>query len=110
MTLNIDTTLRSRRKYLQIKLWDKRIQLIRAYEANSQIRVNKAKLSLARILRELAESPELGPKRPFSWGNLEVVYKGGFDQTICWPMCEATNSDMYKVACLLEWSVFSDQP
>ena len=110
MTLNMDPTLQSRRKYLQVKLWDKRIQLIRAYEANSQVRVNKAKLSLVRILRELAESPELGPKRSFSWGNLEVVYRGGFDQFICWPMCEATDSDMYKVARLLEWSVFNDRP
>ena len=106
MTLTINPVLKSRRKYLQIKLWDRRVQLIQAYAAHDQGRIVKAKLSLARILKELVESPELGPRRTFNWGNLEVVYRGGFDSRICWEQCESTLGDMYKVACLLERSVF----
>ena len=106
MTLKIASELKNRRKYLQTKLWDRREQLISAYESGNQTRINRAKISLVRILRELAESPELGPRRTFDWGNLEVVYRGGFDSRICWEQCESTFGDMYKIACLLKRSVF----
>ena len=106
MTLKIAPELKNRRKYLQTKLWDRREQLISAYESGNQTRINRAKISLVRILRELAESPELGPKRAFDWGKLEIVYIYNFDPGICWKQCESTFGDMYKIACLLERSVF----
>lgn len=108
MTLTINSTLKARRKYLQIKLWDRRLQLLTAYESNNPDRIVKAKLSLARILRELAESPELGPRRRFDWGKLWIIYAYNFDPVISWQDCEATEGDMHKVAHLLERSVFSD--
>lgn len=106
MTLKIPPELKNRRKYLQIKLWDRREQLISAYASGSPTRISKAKISLSRILRELAESPELGPKRRFDWGKLWIVYAYGYDHTISWEDCQATLGDMQKIASLLERSVF----
>lgn len=109
MTLKIESELKRRRRYLQVKLWDRRKQLISAYKSEDQTRINKAKLSLARVLHELAESPELGPARLFNWGGLSIIYSNNFDPTISWEQCRLTLSDMHKVAVLLERSVFDVQ-
>jgi hypothetical protein len=109
MTLTISSNLKSRRTYLNTKLSHRKTLLLRAYITKDQSRINRNKLSLARILHELAESPELGPKPIFKWGQLEIVYRGNFDPDISWAMCEASKSDPYLVACLLERSVFNVQ-
>lgn len=109
MTLTIPSELKYRRLYLQKKLWDRRKQLVAAYKSEDIKRISRAKLSLARVLHELAESPELGLPRPFNWGGLEIVYKNNFDNSITWVQCLSTKSDMHKVAVLLERSVFDVQ-
>lgn len=105
MTLHIPPDLRVRREYLQDKQSHAIARLIRAYISSDPTRIVKAKLSLARILKELSESPELGPKHPFKWGQLETVYRGQFDEVISWAACESTNSDPWQVATLLERSI-----
>lgn len=64
-----------------------------------------AKLTLSRTLKELSESPELGPKRPFKWGVLEVAIRGNLDPNISWEACENTGADFWHVARLLESSI-----
>lgn len=103
--LNIPPELKSRREHLRkmVYLWKR--QLIRAYASTNPVRIRKAKISLARVLYELAESPELGPPPKFEWGlELEMVYKFGFDPNISWKACEYTQGRMYRVARLLEAS------
>lgn len=105
LTLHIEPKLSARRKYFQDKQSHAKARLVRAYVAADQRRITRAKISLIRILKELAESPELGSKRPFSWGDLEIVYRGGFDPLITWADCEETKSDWWKVAFMLERSL-----
>lgn len=109
MTLYIPPSYKARRQALFEELWDRKQQLIGAYLSESPTRITKAKLSLARILKELAESPELGPRRPFRFGHkLEAILQYGFDPNLSWDSIVATRGDWYQVAFLLERSITYD--
>jgi len=106
MTLAIEPHLQARRELLLAWVRQYRKRLLQAYISGDPVRIRQNKLSLARHLKELAESPELGPKLPFIWGGLEVVYQYGFDPTISWPDYLDAEDDWWKVARMLEASVF----
>lgn len=106
MTLYIPPSYKARRQALFEDLWDLKQQLIKAYMSESPIRITKAKLSLVRVLKELAESPELGPRRPFRFGHkLEAILQYGFDPNLSWDSIVAARGDWYQVAFLLERSI-----
>ena len=109
LSIKVPAHLKSRRTQLNKLSYHYKRQLVRAYVSGNQVRIDKAKLSLARVLKELAESPELGPRMGFKLGyRLELIIKRGFDPRISWEQYEATNNNWYKVAVLLERSVDYD--
>ena len=105
MNRHLDPALKQSRYHLQQMLYLWRKQLVRAYISGDERRITKAKISFNRIIKEMAESPELGPPPPFRWGKLEIVYRGGFDPQISWADCEAANGDWKQISRLLEGSV-----
>ena len=105
MNRHLDPALKQSRYHLQQMLYLWRKQLVRAYVSGDERRITKAKISYLRIIKEMAESPELGPPPPFRWGKLEIVYKGGFDPHISWEACEQTSGDWKQIARLLEGSI-----
>jgi len=61
-------------------VYDYKQQLYEAYKAKSPSRVYKAKRGLIRYLRELSDSPELGPPPDFRWSlELTICIHYSFD-------------------------------
>lgn len=88
MTLKIPPDLAVRRLSIQKYIYLAKKQLVGALLSNSPERIRKAKLTLARHLLELAESPELGPTPAFRYSHdLTILIKhfqaGGLDWGIC---------------------------
>ena len=101
----LDPALKQSRFHLQQMLFRWKEQLLLAYVSGDERRITKAKISYLRIIKEISESPELGPPPPFRWGKLEIVYRGGFDPHISWEACEQTLGDWKQIARLLEGSI-----
>ena len=73
----------------QYRLSQSRRQLITALAAQDEVRIRKAKLTFIRWLLAIAESPELGPIKPFSWGyRLKALILAGADPQLTWSECE----------------------
>lgn len=70
MTLALSSELKASRTRLLQYISMAKAQLLRAYVSRDRRRIVKAKLTLARHLRELAESPELGPQPLFHPGQV----------------------------------------
>lgn len=78
-----------------------RNQLFRAYVDGNERRIAVAKLRLARLLKEIADSPELGPTFPFKWGSkLEILLERDFDPELGTE--DSGTTDWYQLANKLE--------
>lgn len=68
-----------RQRVLQYK-YGTQVQLLKAYMSKDPKRIATAKLRLSKLLREIAESSELGPVRPLKWWYpLELYISQGYD-------------------------------
>lgn len=103
MVLNLSEPYKARRTLLLQYVSVAKYQLFRAYAAQDQNRIFKAKLSLARHLRELAESPELGPKPIFKPGELFYFFlNASADPDITAHDLQLCRGDYLAIANLLE--------
>lgn len=72
-----------RQHYIKL-LFNKKRQLIGAYESESPKRILLAKISLIRVLRELSDE-DLGGTKQMKWGlQLETIFKAGVDPELPW--------------------------
>ena len=101
--LLIPRSNQARRQLLLMYISRDKERLFWAYCAQSQPRVLQAKLQLARHLRELADSPELGRPPQFKWGDkLTLFAQQNLDPQFTLIDIIETAGDYFKVANLLE--------
>lgn len=99
----IPQTLFERRRLLLIYISKDKERLFWAYCAQSPSRILQAKLQLARHLRELADSPELGKPPRFKWGDkLTLLASQSIDPQLTLLDIDEAAGDYFKVANLLE--------
>lgn len=83
MTLPISNDYYHLRWNILRRVYDYKLFLLAAYQAQSPQRVAKAKAGLIRYLYRLIDSPELGPPPKFSWPpGLEAVISFGLDASL----------------------------
>ena len=106
MVLMLPTDLKTRRNYLFRELYIAKTRLARSLAANRPQDTQDNKIRLIRLLLELHESPELGPKRPFKLGHrLELVLQLSGDPKLTLSEAKDAAKSWYTFAKLLENSL-----
>lgn len=81
--LPITQESRLRRNQVMRYMYKVKRQLLAAYVSKDPDRIARAKLHMAKRLREICESRDLGPAIPFKFGyTLELYIEMGFDPTL----------------------------